>query len=156
MATGQHGATGEENSRILTSLSTALFFPWPAKRMEMFQIGEPRVEMVGEEQNSSLLKSTELSICEKICSLHSSGGERYEEEGKRKRGRDNEKILVLILMSQVQRMEPKQIFCHTHRVNCEVWLLFQESFAESSHPVPPNKVQRSQERQYPGRCVEGQ
>lgn len=105
---GQHCATRKENSRILMSLSTALFFPWPTKRMEMFQLGEPRVEMVGEEQNPSLSKSTELSICEKMCSLHSSGGERQKEEEKKKRGRDNEKVLVLILMSPVQRMEPEQ------------------------------------------------
>lgn len=78
--------------------------------MEMFQLGEPRVEMVGEEQNPSFLKFMELSICEKMCSVHSSGGERCKEEGKKKRGRDDEKILVLVSMSQVQRMEPKQIF----------------------------------------------
>lgn len=107
---GQHCATREVNSRMLTALSTALFPPRPTKRMEMFQLGEPRVEMVGEEQNPSLLKSTELRICEKMCSLHSAGGERCKEGGKKKRERDNEKVLFLIPISQVQRMEPKQIF----------------------------------------------
>lgn len=108
-----HGSTlchQRSEFQVLTSLSAALFFPWPAKRMEMFQLGEPGVEMVGEEQNPSLLKSTELSVFEKMCSLPSSGGERHEEEGKKKRGRDNEEVLVLIPGSQVQRMEPQQRF----------------------------------------------
>lgn len=166
-------AAREVNSGILTSLSSALFFPWTTKQKEMFQLGEHVVEMVGEERNPSLWKPMELQFCQRESVLSAlirrgKAQERREHEERRERGSGNG--LGLIQMSQVERTEPwTEVFCLSwakHRADYEAGrcrglsaFLGQqesESYAERCQSVPPNESWRSQERQYRGRGVEGQ